>query len=61
VESWLIVNGYRVYGPSAVNNFTGFVTPITNVPVEVAFAIPCYMALIIAFIRYWEIILDNRL
>ncbi|MBW4496112.1 MAG: hypothetical protein KME26_24175 [Oscillatoria princeps RMCB-10] len=61
VESWLIVSGYRVYGPSAVNNFTGFVTPVTGVPVEVAFAIPCYMALIIAFIRYWEIILDNRL
>lgn len=61
LESWLIMNGFRVYGPSAVESYTGFTTPITNVPVEIAFAIPCYMALIIAFIRYWETIIDNRL
>ncbi len=61
VESLFILNGYRVYGASTVHNFSGFTTPITNLPVEIAFAIPFYMALIIAFIRYWEIILDNRL
>jgi hypothetical protein len=61
IETWFITNGYRVYGESAVKNFMGFVIPIGNVPVEVAFAIPFYMALIIAFIRYWEISLDNRL
>ncbi len=61
IESWLIVNDYRVYGESAVMNFSGFKTPITGVPVEVAFAIPCYMALIVGFIRYWETVLDNRL
>ena len=60
-ESALIVNGYRVYGESAVADFLGFNMPITGVPVEVAFAIPCYLALIIAFIRYWEIVQDNRL
>ena len=59
-ESWLIHNGYRVYGPSTVANFTGFVTPITNVPIEIVFAIPLYMALVLAFVRYWEIIIDNR-
>ena len=61
IESWLIVNDYRVYGESAVMNFTGHTTPITGVAVEVAFAIPCFLALIIGFIRYWEIVLDNRL
>jgi hypothetical protein len=61
IEAWLMANGYRVYGESAAHNFTGFVTPIFNAPVEIAFAIPCYMALIIACIRYWETILDNRL
>ncbi|MFK7770045.1 MAG: hypothetical protein AB8B55_22745 [Mariniblastus sp.] len=61
VESWMIINGYRVYGDSAVANFTGFTTPITGVAVEVAFAVPCYLALIISFIRYWEIVLDNGL
>ena len=61
IESWLIVNGYRVYGESAVERFTGFTTPVTGVAVEVAFAIPCYLALIVCFIRYWEIVSDNRL
>lgn len=61
VESWLIQNGYRVYGHSAVSNFTGYTTFITGVPIEVAFAIPCYLSLIVAFIRYWEIVLDNNL
>lgn len=60
IEAWLMAHGYRVYGASATHDFTGFVTPIFNAPVEIAFAIPCYMALIIAFIRYWETILDNR-
>ncbi|MEM9539797.1 MAG: hypothetical protein AAGA60_09825 [Cyanobacteria bacterium P01_E01_bin.42] len=61
LESWLIVNGYRVYGESALHSFIGIEMPIAGVPIEIAFAIPCYMALIITFIRYWEIILDNRL
>jgi hypothetical protein len=60
-EAWFIENGYRVYGSSAVASYTGFTLPLTNVPVEIAFAIPCYMALIIAFIRYWEIVFDNQL
>ncbi len=61
VESWLVVHGYRVYGQSAVDRFSGFTTPISGVASEVAFAIPCYLALIVAFIRYWEITLDNKL
>ncbi|NEO83997.1 MAG: hypothetical protein F6J87_07030 [Spirulina sp. SIO3F2] len=60
-EAWLMANNYRVYGESATHNFTGHITPLLNTPVEIAFAIPCYMALVIAFIRYWETILDNRL
>ena len=54
VEAWLINTDVRVYGPSAVENFTGFRVPFLNIPTEVAFAIPLYMALIIGFIRYWE-------
>jgi hypothetical protein len=61
LEAWYILQGYRVYGPSAVANFTGFTMPIVHIPVEVAFAIPCYMALVIGFIRYWEIVWDNEL
>ena len=60
IESWFINHGYRLYGQSAVDNFSGFTTPITGVPIEVAFAIPMYMALIIAFVRFWELSLDNE-
>lgn len=61
IEAWLIANGYRVYGESAAMNFTGYKVPLADVAIEVAFAIPCYLALIVASIRYWEIVIDNRL
>ena len=61
LESWLIINKYRIYGESAVKSYTGFTTPWTNLPIEITFAITFYMALIIAFIRYWETVLDNKL
>jgi hypothetical protein len=60
-ESWFLANGYRVYGDTAVMNQTGFKSPGTGLPVEIVFAIPCYMSLIVCFIRYWEIVFDNRL
>lgn len=60
-ESWLIREGYRVYGQSATANFCGLNTWLTGVPIEIVFAIPMYMALVIAFIRYWEIVGDNNL
>ncbi len=60
-ESWFLANGYRVYGNSAVMNYSGFTTPITGLPVEIVFAIPCYLSLIVCFIRYWEIVFDNGL
>jgi len=60
-EAWLIHSGRRVYLPSAVGNFSGFVVPGLSIPVEVIFAIPLYLALVVAFIRYWAIIFDNKL
>lgn len=61
IEYGLVAAGVRVYGPSATANFSGFTIPVLKAPVEIAFAIPCYLALVIGFIRYWEIVLDNRL
>jgi hypothetical protein len=61
IEYGLVAAGLREYGPSAVANFSGFTIPRLAAPVEIAFAIPCYLALVIAFIRYWEIVFDNRL
>lgn len=59
-ELWLMASGYRVYGPSTEAAFTGLRIPWTNLPMEVAFGIPLYFALILSFVKYWEIILDNR-
>jgi len=61
IEYGLVAAGIRVYGPSAVANFSGFTIPVLAAPIEIAFAIPCYLALVIGFIRYWEVTLDNRL
>jgi len=60
VEAYLVLNHYRVYSDSAVHNFTGFVTPYIHLPIEVVGAIPLYLALIIAFIKYWELMLVNK-
>ena len=60
-EAWFQANGYRVYGDTAVMNYSGVKSPIMGLPVEIVFAIPCYLSLIVCFIRYWEIVLDNRL
>jgi len=61
IEFGLLAAGIRVYGPSAIANFSGFTVPVLRAPIEIAFAIPCYLALVIGFIRYWELALDNRL
>ncbi len=61
IEYGLLAAGIRVYGPSAIANFSGFTLPVLGAPIEIAFAIPCYMALMFGFIRYWDLALDNRL
>ena len=59
-EIWLMVKGYRVYSESTAAAFTGLHIPWTGIPTEVAFGIPLYFALILSFVKYWEIVLDNR-
>jgi hypothetical protein len=61
IEGTLIRNGFRIYSESAQHYYTGVIMPVVKIPIEVAFAVPFYMALMIAFIRYWENILDNNL
>lgn len=61
IEAVLIHTGYRSYQPSTVANFSGFTVPWLAVPVEVIFAVPFYLALVVAFSRYWAIVLDNKL
>lgn len=61
LEALFINLGFRVYGESAVSNFSGFTAPLLNVPAEVVFAIPFYFALIIGLLRYLETVSDNNL
>ena len=60
IEVLLMKYGFRVYGPSAVDNFSGLTLPFTSVPIEVVVAIPFYLALVIGFNRYWMYMLDNK-
>ncbi len=59
VEAWLIRSGFRVYGISATQNFTGFKTLLFQVPIEVVFAVPFYLALVITFTKFWELTADD--
>lgn len=61
VEAWLIKEGYRVYATSATANFTGITTLIFKVPIEVVFAIPIYLVLVVASARYWEVVIRHKL
>jgi len=61
IEGWFISAGYRVYGPSAVADFIGLRTWIGDIPVEVMAAIPIYLALVIATVRYWDGSIDRSL
>ena len=61
VESWMITNQYRVYSESVVQNFTGFVTPFSGIPIEIAIAIPLYLMIVLSFVAFWRMTLDNNL
>ncbi|HJW21285.1 MAG TPA: hypothetical protein VJ506_02535 [Candidatus Limnocylindrales bacterium] len=61
VEGWFLANGYRVYGPSATADFIGLRTLVGNIPIEVMAAIPMYLSLVIAFVRYWDGSVDHTL
>lgn len=60
IEAFLIANKFRLYGPSATDNFSGYHIPFTTIPAEVAFAIPFYLSLIVSFIGYWMFVIYNK-
>lgn len=59
-EFLLIQLGFREYGESSVANFSGLTMPIVNIPIEIIFAIPFYLALVIGFVKCWEYMLENK-
>lgn len=54
-EAYQIVHGNRVYGESAMKNFSGILS-FGTIPIEVLFAVPCYLVLVICFVRYWMLV-----
>ena len=38
----------------------GHCTATLDVPIEVAFAVPFYLSLVISFMKYWNLVIDNR-
>lgn len=60
IETAWILSGHIVFSPNVQAGFSGFLIPGVNLPVEVAFAIPFYYALIVAFVKYWEILIYNK-
>ncbi len=61
IEGYLIQNGYRWFTESVTNNFSGFTTPISHLPIEVSLAIILYLTLGLSTIRFWRIVWDNKL
>lgn len=59
IEGFYVANGFRSYSESAIRDFVGLHTPLTNLPIEILFAMPMYVALMIGFLRYWEFILSK--
>lgn len=60
IEIFLVQTGVRVYSKSLLASSYGANIPFTVIPLEVAFAIPMFFALVIGFTKYWEKILDDR-
>jgi len=61
VENFLLVNGLRQYGETLQAGFYGMLIPGTQLPGEILVAIPLYLTLMIAFIRYWTAVWDGEL
>lgn len=61
LAEWVVVGlGIRHY-PSAVREiFSGVMLGYGKVPIEALYYIPVFMALMVAFVRYWEIAMDSR-
>lgn len=60
MEMWFINNGYRVYSESTIKNLSGFKSPFFSIPIEVIVSAVFYSILIVAFKKFWEVIMNNK-
>tara|TARA_Y100000034_G_scaffold136768_1_gene215592 strand:+ start:26186 stop:26761 length:576 start_codon:yes stop_codon:yes gene_type:complete len=60
IEILLVQTGMRFYSQSLIASSYGANIPFTILPLEVAFAIPMFFALVIGFTKYWEKMLNAK-
>lgn len=58
---WVVVGlGIRDYPQAVRETLSGIMLGYGKVPVEALYYIPVFMALMVSFVHYWEIALDDR-
>ena len=58
---WVVVGlGIRAYPPAVMEGLSGILLGYGKVPIEALYYIPVFMALMVAFVRYWEISFDAK-
>jgi len=60
IESGLIIFGIRGYAPILANTLSGYMIPLTVVPIEAIYAVPLFTALIICFYKYANYMVDKK-
>jgi hypothetical protein len=60
IESILLISGVREYAPILANTLSGYMIPLTQVPLEAVFAIPLFTTLIICFYKYANYLFDTK-
>lgn len=52
LEVFLINKNVRVYGQETIDNFSGIIVPVLNVPIEVFFGSTFYLLIVLPFVVY---------
>jgi len=60
LESALVISGVRGYAPILANTFSGYMIPLTVVPIEAVYAVPLFTSLIICFYKYVNYLFDSK-
>ena len=58
-EALVLALGIRSYSPEILAIMTGITVPFTQVPIKALYYMPVFMALIIGFTRYFEMVLEE--
>lgn len=60
IEGFLINTGIKSYNPILSDTFYGYMIPLTNVPLEILFAVPLMVVLIIPFYKYLNYLFNKN-